>query len=166
MVTLLIATFTNTLRHHQDDCKLTRFSLKKLCATAVTSNDNFEKQLLEFSETEQISPFSSHMLKDAHSVSAEILDGGRGGGGQQRFRGFDTGYNRNRFHFSGETSRLDSHEGKISMTEKSSLRLLGYNPGLKTLTVSIVSSERPEIPDGSSSVGNVGRDVTIVCDYE
>ena len=52
------------------------------------------------------------------------------------------------------------------MTEKSSLRLLGYNPGLKTLTVSIVSSERPEIPDGSSSVGNVGRDVTIVCDYE
>ena len=79
MVTPLIATFTNTLRHHQDDCKLTRFSLKKLCATAVTSNDNFEKQLLEFSETEQISPFSSHMLKDAHSVSAEILDGGRGG---------------------------------------------------------------------------------------
>ena len=91
---------------------------------------------------------------------------GGGGGGQQRFRGFNTGYNRKRFDFSGETSRLDSHEGKISMTEKSSLRLLGYNPGLKTLTVSIVSSERPEIPDGSSSVGNVGRDVTIVCDYE
>ncbi|KAK3759095.1 hypothetical protein RRG08_038466 [Elysia crispata] len=129
MVTPLIATFTNTLRHHQDACKHTRFSLQKLCATAVTSNDNFEKQLLEFSETEQISIFLfSYAKRCPRRLGRDPLMGGEGEGDNSGSEDHDTGaYNRNRgFHFFRETPTwLDSHEGKISMTEKfPSLRLL------------------------------------------
>ncbi|GFR90208.1 reverse transcriptase/ribonuclease h/methyltransferase [Elysia marginata] len=93
LVTLLIATFTNTSRKRQDACKYVldpRFKSLRNDASAsdgLLFGPDFQKLLREVTENSKISPFAPGVLKNSSTLLSRRRGGGRFTRGQSYWRG-------------------------------------------------------------------------------